>query len=1094
MRLSTTKKRIIIALLVLGMIFSCGMVEGLNHVSAEETQEVASAGDASMPSAAKDGYTDISGSSAAADDADAADLDSDKTAPEDAESEEDLAEDEEVVLPSELGVNFAVIEDGRFDTPATDKYLVIDLGEGGNAFENAQVVLLNETTAMETVVDADTINDTSMLFYLDFPDDSYAGRYLVESVRYEIDGVKYEKLLSDDEMTPRFGVNVDIDQEPDGYMVEEDEAAASETEEYDPELESQIIDMSGDFDNATVLGIEGDENSKVDLSGDDSAKNDSNSDYASLDKDSQKIVDSTVDGITKSINENSLLSVTGNTLVFSKAPANVVVVLDPGHGGSDSGAVGNFGGKQYVERDINQKIANACKAELEKVSGITVYLTRGSASESLHGSVGNDLQWRCDYAHSVGADLFVSLHCNAAVTPNSRYGAEVYVPNSSYSSQAYNVGKTVGTTIGKKLAALGIANGATYTRSSENGTKYSDGTIADYYAVIRGCKEYGIPAMIVEHAYVNHQGDCEKYFSSDDKIYALGKADAQGIAENLGLLQQNRVDGNVVNKGWKKSGSSWIYYNDLGNLCTGFFAVNGFSYYAKSNGEIVTGWQLINGNYYYFASDGKMYRNLWTKNSSGKWLYLKSDGKMATGVNNISGQTYLFNSDGIMMTGWQKWGGDWYCMNDSGAMLKNVWTKSSSGYWYYLKGDGKMATGTVGIKGTYYCFYGSGEMATGWIKSGNNWYYATSSGALAVNCWQKVNGYWYYFGDKGVMKTGWLTTSGQKFFLWGSGAMLTGWMQQGSNWYYADDSGYIAKNCWQKIKGYWYYFDGDGKMCTGVTKVKNKYYLMASSGEMQTGWTKWGSDWYYGNADGDLVAGNWLKSDGKWYYFDDDAKMATNLRIIGNKTYYFYKSGDLAYSVTNQTSQTGQNVNTNSNGEVTNTKLHSVMGGSSHSVTDLVYRYKREGKSYPTTAMAAGGAPDINTFCKIVVEEANAEGVNSDLVFAQIMHETGWLQFGGDVKANQYNFCGLGATGGGNPGYSFENVRTGIRAQVQHLKAYGSKDALKQACVDPRFKYVERGCAQYIEYLGQQENPQHKGWATNKNYGTYLMNIIYSIP
>ena len=180
MRLSTTKKRIIIALLVLGMIFSCGMVEGLNHVSAEETQEVASAGDASMPSAAKDGYTDISGSSAAADDADAADLDSDKTAPEDAESEEDLAEDEEVVLPSELGVNFAVIEDGRFDTPATDKYLVIDLGEGGNAFENAQVVLLNETTAMETVVDADTINDTSMLFYLNFPDDSYAGRYLVD--------------------------------------------------------------------------------------------------------------------------------------------------------------------------------------------------------------------------------------------------------------------------------------------------------------------------------------------------------------------------------------------------------------------------------------------------------------------------------------------------------------------------------------------------------------------------------------------------------------------------------------------------------------------------------------------------------------------------------------------------------------------------------------------------------------------------------------------------------------------------------------------------------------------------------------------------
>ena len=107
---------------------------------------------------------------------------------------------------------------------------------------------------------------------------------------------------------------------------------------------------------------------------------------------------------------------------------------------------------------------------------------------------------------------------------------------------------------------------------------------------------------------------------------------------------------------------------------------------------------------------------------------------------------------------------------------------------------------------------------------------------------------------------------------------------------------------------------------------------------------------------------------------------------------------------------------------------------------------------------------------------------------AQIVHETNWLQFGGDVKVEQCNFAGLGATGNGNPGLTFESVSVGVRAQVQHLKAYASVDPLNQECVDPRFKYVTRGVAPTLAKLDGR-------WAVPGNgYGKSLNAIINQIP
>ena len=116
-------------------------------------------------------------------------------------------------------------------------------------------------------------------------------------------------------------------------------------------------------------------------------------------------------------------------------------------------------------------------------------------------------------------------------------------------------------------------------------------------------------------------------------------------------------------------------------------------------------------------------------------------------------------------------------------------------------------------------------------------------------------------------------------------------------------------------------------------------------------------------------------------------------------------------------------------------------------------------KGFPSAVYADRGASNIRDFCKILYEEAQSEGVSPEVLYGQVVKETGYLKFGNLVQPNQCNFGGLGATGPGNPGYSFGSVREGLRAQVQHLKAYGSTEPLVNPCIDARFKYVSRGCA-----------------------------------
>lgn len=179
--------------------------------------------------------------------------------------------------------------------------------------------------------------------------------------------------------------------------------------------------------------------------------------------------------------------------------------------------------------------------------------------------------------------------------------------------------------------------------------------------------------------------------------------------------------------------------------------------------------------------------------------------------------------------------------------------------------------------------------------------------------------------------------------------------------------------------------------------------------------------------------------------------------------------------------------------------LTKIMGTSQTSVAQMVRYYKANASGYDTFkakyegkydgSLAKGGARTIEQFAQIFYEEANAEGVKAEVAFTQCMKETGFLKYGGDVLPNQYNFAGIGATGGVH-GAKFKNVRTGIRAQIQHLKAYASTSPLKNACVDPRFNLVTRNTAPYVEWLGIQENPNGHGWASAKNYGYDIVGMV----
>lgn len=839
---------------------------------------------------------------------------------------------------SEPALEYVVIDNPSVTTPGTQK-VVVGYSKG-TVLTSAVLKYKNVTTGEEYSVEASDIQESAAVFEMTYEDDSWTGTYSIEDITYTVDGAEYSLNFAKCGIEGKFAVNQICETDPDAVV--EGEKTEENTDVSDADVSFTAITQDG-----TVY-------------------------------EEDSIAEVINDAIDTQSADSEIAAYAG------RAATRLVVVLDPGHGGYDPGAIANG----TNEKTLTLKIAKYCKDALEKNGRIQVYMTRESDT-SVGGATNAsaDLKNRVSFAVSKNADLFVSIHLNSAGA--AAYGAEVYYPNSNYRSDIGQEGQKLASSIQKQLVNLGLYNRGVKVRQSENGSTYPDGSVQDYYAVIHQSKRNGFPGIIVEHAFLTNASDYQKYLSSDEKLKTLGEADAKGIIEY--------INNNVKFGSWHQNGSQWM-----------------FAYY--------------NGTYA---------KNCWEK---------------------IDGYWYHFDGNGIMQTGWLNIGGTWYYLNPSSGAMQTGWLKLGD-VWYYLNPF-------------------SGAMATGWLKVGNTWYYMNPSNGAMQTGWLDLNGTKYYLKSDGAMATAWVKIGNTWYYMNpSSGLMQTGWLKLRSTWYYLKSDGTMAADTWIGD----YYVNADGAWVPGQKKddQKNDQNGSQNSNQNQTQtkaqWVKTSGRWWYRHADGSYTKSNWEYIDGQWYYFDKDGWMTIGYQAVSGEWYYLQKSAS-------------------PEGALTYTGVTSIMGNSDLSsdkntvVNKMVRMFQKSGRSYPADKLNAGGAGSIEAFCQIVYDEAVKEGVKPEIVFGQAMKETGYLQFGGAVKIEQFNFAGLGATGGSVAGAQFSNVAEGIRAQVQHLKAYASKDGLTQETVDSRFNLVTRGSAPYVEWLGQKENPNGFGWATAWNYGISMMN------
>ena len=730
----------------------------------------------------------------------------------------------------------------------------------------------------------------------------------------------------------------------------------------------------------------------------------------------------------------------------------IVVALDPGHDNRHGGTSGSG----LTEQELTLKIAKYAKAELETYNGVKVYMTRTTAACPYPetGTSGACIEKRVQAAAKAGAKIYVSLHLNSG--PASANGAEIIIPNSSWKPQLSTQGKELAEKILNELAAVGLNKRPTpiYSKDTTVNEKYPDGSISDYYSVQICAKEAGIPGIIVEHAFLSNSNDVNKFLKTEAGLKKLGVADATGIAKYLGLSKGQ----------WVQVGDKWKYLTNGKYVVNQWMNISGETYYFDGNGYRVTGWQTIAGKKYYFMSDGHMHTG-WLSFGS-RYYYMMPDGYMHTGWLSFGSTYYYMNDEGLRVTGWQTVAGKKYYFMPDGTRYSNGWLSFGSTY-YYMMPDGHMHTGWLSFGSTYYYLNSEGIRVTGWQTIAGKEYYFDQNGVRKDNIkrsgWQTINGKKYYFDKNGEYVTGWQTIAGKKYYFMSDGHMHTGWLSFGSRYYYMMPDGYMHTG-WLSFGSTYYYMNDEGLRVTGwQTVAGKKYYFMPDGTRYSNGWLSFGSTYYYMMPDGHMHTG-WLSFGSTYYYLNSNGVRVTGWQTIDGEEYYFDKNG---------VRQEG----------------YLIEGTSAVTANNLAMYFKRKNGVYPTFYKNSD-APTIEKFCQIYVEEAKAEGIKVEVAFMQAMVETGWLKFGGSVQISQYNFAGIGALDGGVQGATFKTVREGVRAQIQHLKAYANEKSLNNTQVDPRFHLVKRGSAKYVEWLGQKENPNGYGWATAEEYGYKILRLI----
>ena len=915
-------------------------------------------------------------------------------------------------------LNYVYVDKNRVEIGDTQN-IALSVGDDTTVIESAKLYVQNKDGEQYTL-EASEIEGNAILFAENYQDENQTGVYTLYSYEITVDGIVYTQVLSETGVDVSYGVNCDVESKPDAQLV--DESAA--------ETDMDVVSFDEDGNQTSEDSI-----------------------ASAIENQQQK---QSEDGITRSTYGSN---------------GNIVVVLDPGHDGSHGGTSGNG----VAESEVNLKIAQYCKEELQKYSGVTVYMTRDSQTCPYGGSsVGAKTcnEGRVAFAKSVGANIYVSLHNNSA-SSESVSGVEIYYPNTNYNPTVSQTGEELASQILSQLTALGLKNRGTKIRTCSDHTseyQYADGSQADYYAVIRNCKKEGIPAIIVEHAFITSSSDVANYLSSDEKLKKLGVADAQGIAEYYNLKQGFQINGinfqdknNSVEISAQCSDTKGVQYRylyyDFATQCWGVIS----EWTTESKVE----WQPKAGNYWVQVAAVDSNGNGTTKtvsyatnrNYTGYYLdlngmcYIMRDKGIDVGV------AYDSNASDVKFK-WQAYNLDkqeWSLVADWTGSNWVTWKPEQGNFWLYVEAmtpDGE-------TKNTIMCFASQKDYA----------HHTLNLNGMCYNIYEdRIDVGIAYDSDDSNVSFKWeaynLDTQQWNLVADWTGSNWVSWYpDKGNYWMHvtAKTSDGVTKDytiCFNAARNYNHKYISINGICSvndkaainlGVSYNTNDtspafrwqiYDLSTSTWSTLTDWT--GSNWV-----------SWYPGSGNyWVYLEAKTSDGT------------VENYCIAYQVTAR---------------------YEIMGNTNTSLAQMVAYYNAN-NVYPEF-YASSDAPSIEAFCQIYLEECQAEGLKAEVAFCQAMLETGFLRYGRDVQINQYNFAGLGATGNGAPGNSFGSVREGVRAQVQHLKAYASTAGLNNPCVDSRFKYVKRGTAPYVEWLGIQENPYGKGWATAKNYGYNIVNL-----
>lgn len=806
------------------------------------------------------------------------------------------------------------------------------------------------------------------------------GEYSVTTLHYTYNGEKYYLNFSNLGMDVKFGV----DQEYSGY------------DETLPDMTQDVVE-DDELNNAVVQ-------------------------VTSLDDASEEVAE----GIMASNPEAVMALVDENSDIATQANEGVTICLDPGHGGNDSGAIGI---NNVYEKNLTLKIAQYCKQELEKYNCHVVMTRTGDTNPSLVD--------RANFAKSQGAQYLISIHLNSAAGGGA-VGAEVYYPNTHWRPDISQNGKNVAQAIQNQLVSLGIRDRGIKFRTIDTNEypdpyRYDDGSVADYYGIIRNAKYNGLTGMIIEHCFINNVSDYNNYLNSDAKLQKLGVADANGIVSALGLTKES--ENSVVSS--SPSISYQTHVQDYGWQSW------------KSNGEVsgtVGQSKRLEGiNIKLSNINGSIEYKTHVQDIG--WQDWKSNGQMS----GTSGQSKRLEAIKVKLSG------------EAANQYDVYYRVHAQDYgWLDWAKNGESA-GTEGyskrLEGIQIVLVKKGENAPG------------STSRPFIYKMIKYQTHVQNIGWQGEKADGEMSgTTGQSLRLEAIKIQLSN----------SIDGGIVYKTHVQDYGWLNFVTNGQASGTTGQAKrleaiqmqltgnAMNQYDLYYRVHAQNFGWLGWAK-----NGESAGTAGYSYRLEGIQIVLVPKGGNAP-----GSTSKHYYNKG---YAPDDE-----------------NVYLP-IMGSTQTSVDQMVRYYNANASGFDKFkskydgkydgSLAKGGASTINQFAQIVYEEAIAEGVKPEVVFTQCMKETAFLKYGGEVNPNQYNFAGIGATGSVH-GASFENVRMGIRAQVQHLKAYGSLDKLINQCVDPRFNLVSRGSAKYVEWLGKKENPTGSGWATSKNYGHDIVNMI----